>query len=126
LDHDGLSALDLAERAGAADSHRVLVEFIRQRAHFAQEAVVDLPKGDPPKSIEDSGHPQQAVTSPTLGPDEYGASLGGWEPLPASEPPRDDKELRDRASQTQAAIDEHIPFDPHAASWEDVSAYLPE
>lgn len=126
LDHDGLSALDLAERAGAADSHRVLVEFIRQRAHFAQEAVVDLPKGDPGESIEDSGQSQQAVTSPTLGPDEYGAPLGDWEPLPASEPPRDDKELRDRASQTQVAIDEHIPFDPLAASWDEVSAYLPE
>lgn len=126
LDKDGLTALDLAEQADATDAHSKLVEFNRNRVQLVAEPKAGwLPEGPAAFNQNSSSLSQSAIagTWDSTGDD---SALADWEPLPESEPPKDDTELRDRASQTQVAIDAHIPFDPLAISWDEVSAYLPE
>lgn len=127
LDNQGFTALDLAEKAGAADAQNVLVDFIRQRAHYASEPDVALLQEEPAGPVRVASHfHQEKESSVRLAPVENDDAFADWEPLTAPVPPEDDTELRDRACQTQAAIDEHIPFDSLATSWDEVSAYLPE
>lgn len=125
-DKDGLTALDLAEKAGATDTYAKLAELKRNLVQFASEPKPAwLPKGSA-ESVQQASLLAQPDISDSQDPDGDDTALDEWEPLTASEPPEDDKELRDLAIQTQTAIEEHIPFDPLAISWDEVSAYLPE
>jgi RNA polymerase primary sigma factor len=126
LDKDGLTALDLAKKAGATETCTKLVEFNRNRGQFVPEPEIAWLPEHHAESIQDSSLLLQTSVLDTRGPAEDDTALEDWEPLTESEPPKDDTELRNRASQTQAAIDEHIPFDPLTTSWDEVSAYLPE
>lgn len=125
-DHDGLTALDLAKNASATDAYAKLVEFKQSRGQLVSEPNAARLTEDPVESIHESSLQPGTAISVTRDGAEEGTALGAWEPLTETAPPEDDKGLRDRASQTQAAIDKHIPLDPLAMSWDEVSAYLPE
>lgn len=126
LDKDGLTALDLARKAGAADTCSKLVEFNQIRGQLLSESKAAWLPGDPADSIQESSLLTKTGIAVTRDPAGDDTALSDWEPLTESEPPEDDTKLRDRATQTQAAIDEHIPFDTLVISWDEVSAYLPE
>lgn len=125
-DNDGLTALDLAKSAKATDAYAKLVEFNQSRGQLVSEPKAARLTEDPPEPIHESGLLPGKAISLTRDGAEEDTALGAWEPLTETAPPEDDKGLRDRASQTQAAIDKHIPLDPLAMSWDEVSAYLPE
>lgn len=126
LDKDGLTALDLAKKAGATDTCTKLAEFIQSQSPPVSESEATWLPEAPAESIQHSSLQLQTDMSVTREPAEDDAALEDWKPLNESEPPEDDTDLRDRATQTQAAIDKHTPFDPLTISWEEVSAYLPE
>jgi RNA polymerase primary sigma factor len=126
LDKDGLTALDLAEKAGATSTCTKLVEFNLNRIPLLPKSEVTWLPRDPAESIQESNLLPKTGIAVTRDATEDDTALDDWEPLTASEPPEDDTDLRDRATQTQAAIDEHIPIDPLAISWDEVSAYLPK
>ena len=126
LDKDGLTALDLAAKAGATDTCAKLGEFNRNRGLLVSEPKATWLPENPAVSIQDSSLLLQTGMSVTRDPAEDDTAPEDWEPLNESEPPEDDTDLRDRATRTQAAIDKHTPFDPLTISWDEVSAYLPE
>lgn len=122
LDSGGLSALDLAEQAGATDTYLELIKFNGSPDEF-----------DTAKSLEDCSTGTQDAsslptpkTSQTSDPDGDDAVTGDWEALAESAPPKDDTDLRDQAARIQAAIEKHTPFDSLTSSWDEVSAYLPD
>lgn len=125
-DKDGLTALDLAEKGGATDTYAKLAELKRNLVQLVQEPKAAWLQKGSAESVQQASLLAQPDISDTQDKVGDGTALDEWEPLTDSEPPEDDKELRDLAIQTQAAIEEHIPFDPLAISWDEVSAYLPE
>lgn len=125
-DKEGLTALDLAKKAGATDTCRKLVEFNQSRGQLVSEPEATWLPEAPAESIQDSSLLLQTEMSVTRDPAEDDSVPEDWEPLTETKPPEDDTDLRDRATLTQAAIDKHTPFDPQTISWDEVSAYLPE
>lgn len=122
LDNNGLSAMELAEQAGATDTYLELANFSRNRSKLVTtESLEDCSAG-----TRDASPLQHPHTSHTTDPAGDDAVTGDWEALTELEPPKDDAGLRDQVARTQAAIDKHTPFDSQTTSWDEVSAYLPE
>lgn len=126
LDKDGLTALDLAEKAGATSTCTKLVEFNLNRVQLVTKSKAAWLPAEPAESRQESSLLPETGIAVTRDAAEADTALDDWEPLTESEPPEDDTDLRVRATQTQATIDEHIPINPLATSWDEVSAYLPE
>ncbi len=122
-DKNGLTALHLAEQAGAADTCRMLAELERTLVQAVPESAVGQDSKDSPDCNRDFS--SVAHSTPWVFAEEEVASAE-WEPVTESEPPKDDEVLLSQTSQTQASISAHIPFDPMAIPWDEVSVYLPE
>jgi RNA polymerase primary sigma factor len=124
-DEKGLTALNLAAQAGATDTHRMLVELERKRVQPVSVSDCVLQINNSPDCRPASGLVAHSALQNTQ--DQASATTSvDWEPVTEAEPPQDDLTLRGRASQTQASISVHIPFDSKATSWDEVSVYLPE
>lgn len=126
VDKNGFTACDLAEQAGATDTHQKLLELKRKQAQLASEANTSLLQECPDKLNQDSSPVAKAAASNTQVTVQEDMVLADWESLREVEPPKDDEELRNRVSLTHVAITAHIPFDSSVATWDEVSAYLPE
>lgn len=124
-DKDGLTALDLAIKAGATAARETLLEFTRNRTQ-PTSGTMGAWYPDAHTEVKTQGSIQKTDLPAQESSVEDEIAFGDWEPLTESIPPEDDAQLRSRAIQTQAAIDQHVPRDSNVSSWEDVSAYLPE